>query len=105
METRIIKDGKSWGKQVYALVDEKNRKLKYSIDKERLEKFQEMLDNGEKIPTKEHHETYKDYARVVKCGYWNGNQRYALRHNAKNIEFSIHKDKLQKKADELNKEE
>lgn len=101
METKIVKDGFTYGKQIYVLIKNGER-VKYSIHKDRLEEFERMLQRGEEIPTKDHHETYKDYARVVKCGFWNGNQRYALRYDGKNQEHSIHKDVLEKKAKEIN---
>ena len=45
---------------------------------------------------------YKDYARVIKDGKIKGTQRYALVYNGKKITHSLFKDKLEKKADELN---
>ena len=105
METRIIKDGKTpTGYQNYALVAN-GKKVKYSMHYEKLEALEKIIQETGKVPPKsKHHETMVKEARVIKMGFWNGKQRYALRHEGKNLECSIHKEQLQKKADEINKE-
>lgn len=50
------------------------------------------------------HPQWKDYARVVKKGTTHsGKKRYALRYDGKDITSSIYKEKLEKLADEINK--
>lgn len=45
----------------------------------------------------------KNKARVIKAGFQNGKQKYALKYEQKVIKQSIYKDKLLKEADEINK--
>ena len=102
-EMRIIKDGTTkWGKQIYVLVYN-NKRIRYSTDMGKLEAIQKEIKMTGIIPPKpKRNPTYKDHARVVKMGFWNGHQRYALRYDGKIREVSIHKEKLDIKAKAIN---
>lgn len=100
---KIIKDGTTnGGKQVYALIYNKKR-IRFSTERDKLEAIQKEIEETGMIPPKpKRNAMYKNFARVIKMGFWNGHQRYALRFDGKIKEVSIHKERLDQKAKEIN---
>lgn len=50
---------------------------------------------------KENNHQYKDYPRIIKNGYYKGEQVYAIRYNGERIMRSVDLDKLEKKLVEM----
>lgn len=98
---RVNRTGMRNGKYLWKLVNPQMETLKYSFDKDSLELLAKGL-NEDKITLID---TSPKFARVRKNGFTHNNkQMWELRDkNGKRIKTSIYKDKLQKIADEMNK--
>ena len=104
---RVVKKGfNSNGKQNYALIHD-GKIIIQNINKEELEEVADEI-NKDKETIEQIIEKYspykKKYARVIKEGFnSNGKQKYVLICNGKRRIYNIYKEKLEKKADKINK--
>ena len=107
---RIIKAGFNRGKQFYGL-KYKGEYIIRSTNKEQVEKKLNEILNGEynfdeknakkKSKSGENSPRWKDYPRITKAGSTGGKQLYGLTYEGKIIMRSVHKEKLEKKLNEI----
>ena len=98
----IVKDGTRNGKQRYGLYYN-GKVIKNSIYKEELQEIADQMNQGKDFNDIISETSHKNKAYITKGGMEKGKQKYLLMQNGKRLTSSVFKEKLEKMANEINK--